>query len=275
MTSQDMQVLGILRFSYPALGGFQIQHESLEERRAFLYAPERIEERLRSFEAIALPGLKAQTDPNFKLLIVTGECLPEPYKSRLHDLVSDFPQAEIVAWPSERHRPAMSRIINTYRDQDAKVPCIQFRHDDDDAVSVNFIKSLREAVDDCAPLIAKNRFVGIDFNRGYSARAGADGLSVTPSVLQYYGVALALVTAPGVAKTIMNFAHHKMNQFMPTATFTEQEMFIRGHGDFNDSQKRSNVDTLKFQPLDAEGETLFKELFAIDSDRLREIYKDA
>lgn len=274
MNSQDMQVIGLCRFSYPAYGGFQVAHETMEDRRAFLYAPERMEERFRSFEAITMPGLRAQTDPNFEFLIVIGECLPAPYLARLKDLIADVPQARIIARPPERHRLAMQRIINENLDT-PELPSIQFRHDDDDAVAVNFIEKLREAVDDCAALIAKHPLVAIDFNRGFSGRPTSQGLEITPSVLQYYGVALAMVAQPGAQKTIMNFSHKKMNQVMPSVTFTDQEMFLRGHGAFNDSRQKPNIAQLDFQPMDAEEEILFKELFAIDNDRVREIYSRA
>jgi hypothetical protein len=33
-----MQVIGLCRFSYPAIGGFQVEHETLEERIALLRA---------------------------------------------------------------------------------------------------------------------------------------------------------------------------------------------------------------------------------------------
>ena len=105
MNSQDMQVIGLCRFSYPAYGGFQVAHETMEDRRAFLYAPERMEERFRSFEAITMPGLRAQTDPNFEFLIVIGECLPAPYLARLKDLIADVPQARIIARPPDRDHP--------------------------------------------------------------------------------------------------------------------------------------------------------------------------
>ncbi|MCP3879258.1 MAG: hypothetical protein GY701_12850, partial [Sulfitobacter sp.] len=50
-----MQVLGLCRFSYPALGGFQVGHDSTADRIAYLYDPARLEERFRLFETVALP----------------------------------------------------------------------------------------------------------------------------------------------------------------------------------------------------------------------------
>jgi hypothetical protein len=60
-----MQVIGLCRFSYPAIGGFQVEHGSIEERIAFLYAEERLEERFQLMEAIALPCLRGADRSGF------------------------------------------------------------------------------------------------------------------------------------------------------------------------------------------------------------------
>lgn len=54
-----MQAIGLCLFLYPALGGFQIRHKTTEDWIAFLYAAERMEERLRLFQSVALPCLVA------------------------------------------------------------------------------------------------------------------------------------------------------------------------------------------------------------------------
>ena len=71
-----MQAIGICRFSYPALGGFQVEHGSAEDRAAYLYAPARLDERFALFETVALPCLRAQTDQNFEVVVVIGEDFP-------------------------------------------------------------------------------------------------------------------------------------------------------------------------------------------------------
>lgn len=272
MNSQDMQVIGLCRFSYPALGGFQVEHETIDERRAYLYAPERMEDRLRTFETIALPGLKAQTDQNFDFLIVVGTCLPAVYRAQLEAMISDMPQAKIVAEEPARHRPVMKKIINAHLRSGSELPSLQFRHDDDDAVAVNFVERFRDAASDCSGLIAKSPTVGIDFNRGFSARPTANGMRATPSFMPYYGVALGMAVAPYQDQTIMNFGHNKINQVMPTVTFSDEDMFVRGHNDFNDSRQKANVKRVNLEPLDAAGEMHFKERFAIDSDQVRRTF---
>lgn len=266
-----MQVIGLCRFSYPALGGFQVEHETIEDRIAYLYAAERMEERFRHFEAITLPGLKAQTDGDFTLLIVIGDQLPQPYLSRLQELVADFPQARIVARPPREHRPVMAEILNDARD-DLGQPCLQFRHDDDDAVSVSFVQRLREAAADCPGLLRDHRLVGFDFNRGYIARPDAGGMLAQETVTPYWGVALAMAVKPWARHTIMNFGHNRLNRFMPTVTFTHEPMFVRGHNDYNDSRQGAKVTRVDLRRLDAEGEARFEALFAISSDRVRTVF---
>lgn len=272
LNSQDMQVIGLCRFSYPAYGGFQVEHESIEQRRAYLYAPERMDDRMRTFETIALPGLKAQTDQNFEFLIVVGTCLPSHYRAQLEAMIADMPQAKIVAEEPAKHRPVMKRVINRHLRENSILPSLQFRHDDDDAVAVNFVERFREAAADCSGLLAKAPTVGIDFNRGYSARPTASGMLSTPSFMPYYGVALGLSVAPYVDQTIMNFSHNKLNQVMPTVTFSDEDMFVRGHNDFNDSRQKANVKRVNLEPLDLSGEVHFKERFAIDSDQIRSTF---
>ncbi len=100
-----MQAIGLCRFSYPALGGFQIRHKTTEDRIALLYAAERMEERLRLFQSVALHCLVAQTDPRWDMIIVIGDSLPKHYCDRLHDLVARIPQILSLIHISEPTRP--------------------------------------------------------------------------------------------------------------------------------------------------------------------------
>ncbi len=180
-----MQVIGLCRFSYPAIGGFQVEHDSLEDRIAFLYGEARLEERFRLMETIALPCLREQTDQDFELIIVIGDSLPAHHVARLRDLCADIEQIRIHVEPPRKQREVMKEILNAAR-RDPKAPCLQFRHDDDDAVSVDFVERLRQTIDDCQGLLRNNRTMAVDFNRGYVAELGPEGIAATEIHRPYY-----------------------------------------------------------------------------------------
>lgn len=266
-----MQTIGICRFSYPGDGGFQVEHSSLQERMDYLYAPARMAERFATFETMMLPPLKAQTNDDFTLLIVIGESLPPVYRERLQAAVADMPQAAVRAYPPGPHRKVMQEAINEVRrfDDDA---CLQFRMDDDDAVACTFIERLREAAQDVRPMAANHRHIAIDFNQGYIARPSASGLDVAPTNAPYTTAGLALMFKPELRLSVMNFAHMKVGQKMPTVTFAGEDMLIRGHNDYNDSRQKPGVRTPKLAPLDTDGKAHFKATYNIDADAVAQAF---
>jgi hypothetical protein len=266
-----MQVIGLCRFSYPALGGFQVEHASIEERCAFLYSEERMQERFAHFETIMLPSIAQQTDPDFTFVIVIGDTLPKRFHDRLLDLTSPYPQIRIDARAPGPHRAVMQDVLNEAR-RDIAEPCLQFRHDDDDAIGLTFVASLREAASDCAALLDRHRMVAFDFAQGYIVRPCADGLLAEETRHPFWGVALAMYVRGGVKKGIMNFAHGKMHRFMPSLSFSEPHMFLRGHNDFNDSRQGENVAQPNLKLLNADGEQMIRETFGLDADHIRQVF---
>lgn len=266
-----MQVIGLMRFSYLGQGGFQVEHESLAARRAYLYAPARLDERFRTLEALALPAFRAQTDPDFDLIVVVGADFPQGALARLEAALADIPQARIRQYKPGPHRKVMAQALNDAR-RDPGAPCLQFRHDDDDAVAVDFVERLRQAARDSAGLVARNRMVGIDFNRGFVARADAQGVHAEASFKPYWGVALGMAVAPGVRHTIMNFGHNRLPRFMPTLTFTDSDMYVRGHNEHNDSRQSGAVSRSKLEPLTDTLKAHFRARFAIDADHVQQVF---
>ena len=262
-----MQVIGLCRFSYPALGGFQIEHASTAAREAYLYAPARMDERLAAFEALTLPSLRAQTDPDFTFLVVTGTSLPAAYRDRLNEALADIPQAVLKPMAPARHRPVMRRAINSVR-VDATSPCLQFRLDDDDAVACDFVASLRQAASDAHGLIARHGRVAIDFNQGYLVRTEPDGVRAAPIRKPLMTAALGVAFLPGDTKCVMNFGHHKLAEEMPVLSLTGTDMFLRGIGGSNDSAKRFRLGEFDFAPLTPAQKQLFQTRFGLDPKTL-------
>ena len=266
-----MQVIGLCRFSWPGQGGFQVQHSTLQERTDYLYAPSRLEQRFRTFETITLPPLRAQTDPDFTFLIVIGKDLPKMWLDRLQALVSDIPQTVILPLGPGQHRQSMQEAINTVRRFDNQ-PCLQFRMDDDDAVACAYVQLLREAAQDVRRLSRRHRFMAIDFNQGFIANPGPQGIQATSTVAPFTTAALALMIKPSERRSVMNFAHNKLARHMPTLTFTGQDMLIRGHNDFNDSRQKPGIKPVELTPLSPEQEDHFRTTFNIDADHVRRVF---
>lgn len=270
-----MQTILLCRFSYPAEGGFQVDHANADQRRAYLYAPDRMEQRFSLFEHLCLPGLKAQTDPDFSLVVLIGTCLPAIYLSRLRDLLADLPQARIVARDPEPHRKVCQTVLNAAR-RHVHQPCLQVRHDDDDALAVDFVARLRKAASDCAPLLRDNPLVGFDWNRGYALRrSDVARFEICETVSPYLGIAQGMAVQGGVRKTLMNFAHSRINRFMPTVTFTEQPMFLRAYHDSNDSRQKARVSTPDFHAPTLDQIDVLNRRFALTADAVQRAFAPA
>ncbi|WP_246040478.1 putative rhamnosyl transferase [Roseovarius arcticus] len=272
MSTPKMQVIGLCRFSYPALGGFQVEHETPEARAAFLYDPVRMEERFATFTALTLPPLRAQTDPDFTLAIVVGDTMPEALLERLLDLTEDMPQAIVVPRATGRHRQVMREVINQVRD-DRPLPSLQFRMDDDDAVAVTFVQRMREAAADLGGMLAKHRYIGIDFNQGHIARIGPKGIHAKHTVETLWTPALGMAVAPGASRGIMNFSHAKLGRVMPVITLPGEDMYVRGHNKFNDSRQKDGIKPVRLPLLDATGEAAFRRTYNIDADNIRALFR--
>ncbi len=245
----------------------------MADRKAFLYARPRMEERLATFETITLPPLRAQSDDDFTLLIVIGTSLPDEYRDRLAALVADMPQVVIQARPPGPHRAVMQEAINSVRRFEGD-PCLQFRMDDDDAVARVYVERLREAAGGMRRLMKRHRHVAIDFNQGFIARPGPDGIAATPTQDPYTTPALALMFKPRVSLSVMNFAHAKLARKMPTLTLTGEDMMIRGHNDHNDSRQGKGIPAVRLTLLDATGEAHFRATYNIDADHVRRVFAE-
>jgi len=235
-TEKGMQVLGLTRFSVPSAGAFQVEHESIEERRAYLYDPERLALRFAWFENVTLPGIAAQKDPAFKLIVLMGEDFPEPWRGRMLAHVEAVPQLAAHFAPPEHHRKICADAMRAHIDPSAEV-VLQFRLDDDDAVAVDFTRRLRR---DWRKLKAfhaeRDGPIAIDYIRGLNLLHRPSGnIRIVPRLEPFVGVAFAIATRPGDGQFILGFMHHVIWQAMPAVTSPDEIMWVRGGHGTNDS----------------------------------------
>ncbi|MEJ6390912.1 putative rhamnosyl transferase [Gymnodinialimonas ulvae] len=234
--AEAVQVQGLCRFSFPCTGGFKKYHESLEDRRAALYAPRRLDTRTLWFEHIFMPSIRAQTDADFSMHLLLGEDLPEPWRGRVEDAIRDIPQIN-AHWRAPGDHRAICRDV-LWRGRDAMRDVVaEFRLDDDDAVAVDYVQQLRRSWPRLRRIANVAGRVALDHGKGLVLEAVPGG-GITPHVLNTHcwSAGLALFLRPDDEKIIMDFPHHKIWARVPFVNLTEQLMFIRGDHGHNDAR---------------------------------------
>lgn len=229
------QVIGLVRFSYPALSGFVQSHETPKEQAAFLYDPDRLDRRFHLFEAVCLPALLAQSDPDFTMLFLVGDDLPDAYKIRLADLVEPLKSAAVIEQPSEHHYTIIKRCFSIVP-QDGFTHRTSFRLDDDDALDRKYIKRLKTTCRKLKPLCATDAPVAIGFQRGFYVRQQAGGNEVFDAVERTpLSVGTALMTYAGHKDNIYARNHRKLGQFYNLYSDMTAPAYIRAIHSDNDS----------------------------------------
>ncbi len=143
--------IGICRFSFCGKGDWRTSRSAKTPKEinalrtkvaVDLYTPERMELRFFLFENFLVPSLEAQLDKNFICLILTSDIMPDAYQVRLRDICAASPNLELlVSSEVTVHEALWPRIseLNTL----AGRPLVNFRIDDDDCLSRNYIQELR------------------------------------------------------------------------------------------------------------------------------------
>lgn len=229
-----VQVLGLCRFSVPSLGAFQVEHATVEDRRAMLYAPDRLNHRLTWFSHVALPALRAQTDKAFTLVLLLGEDFPDPWHSRLKQLVADVPQIVLSYAPPGPHREICAEAMRRHIDPTADVVA-QFRLDDDDAVGMNFVARIRAEVPEVLPVFRRSGLMALDFSRGVVLTESEGRVTPTLRRASLWTPALVVLTRVRARKMVLDYPHHTIWRQMPVLSLPDEIMFLRGSHGTNDS----------------------------------------
>jgi hypothetical protein len=98
---------------------------------------------------------------------------------------------------------------------------------------------------------------------------------VQPIVETLVTAALAVSVAPGLPVTVMSFSHKKIYRRMPVISLPHDDMFLRGHSDFNDSRQVGMVRPVALDRATPEQEAHILKRFAVSADQIRESFRRA
>lgn len=209
--------------------------KDLNRRRRILYEPLRLSTRMIWFEHVFLPSIRRQSDPDFQIIVVTGSDLPEPWRSRLVELVKDVPQLELIFAPPGHHGDSTREFICERMDPAADVVA-QFRLDDDDAVSSDYVQRVRsEFLMLLAQSYALYSLAALDHCHGLTFSVSDNTPLVHKVTASLWTPALTIYTPADHAKTILDYPHHLLFRRMPVLSLQDSVMFVRGVHDWNDS----------------------------------------
>ncbi|MFO6465461.1 glycosyltransferase [Jannaschia sp. KMU-145] len=259
------QIIGVLRFSYPAKEGFSVSGLDEAQLERHLYEPGRIETRFRYLETITLPSLAAQTDPAFRCVILAGTTLPMRHRKRLRALEEAFPFLKTVFMERMGALAAGKRSFRRGLD-DGTTHVTGFRIDDDDAVAVDYIARTRDISD---RLLAAGLAEGpttLSFMRGiyWDLHDPAEPFHEFREP-QPLGLACAMITTADLPTCIYRYNHRRLPCHVPGFTLPgDAQMFLRTLHDHNDSGR--SIPPHATPMATRKGRKLMAERFGLDAD---------
>jgi len=272
-------VIGICRFSFCGRGDWaaysdvtsdtDIDQLRLEQAER-LYDDARMALRFYLFENFLLPSLRAQKDPHFVLIVLTSDIMPAKHLKRLRTLCDTDARLMLVVSDATSVHDALMPEIARLNSGLAR-PLVQFRIDDDDCLSHDYVHELRrymQRLGDVMPL-------------GYSRSNGLVVTSYTQDGATHLYRATVPFNSMGTAirihgdRTIFSFGHAALLRRFPAMVDNAGMGFLSIKIDGHDSRPISmdeHVFRRAHTPVsDDEANTILSKWFGFlgdaDSDR--------
>lgn len=230
-----LQIRGLIRFSYPADGGFNLSVEHPVDVAKVLYQQERLTRRLAFFEKLALHSLAIQDEDKFRVGILIGDDLPAWCRARLEEMISEFPQAQIIAMQRKPHYQALCAAYAALPNDPGATHVARFRLDDDDALHRTATRHMR---DKGLAMLAGGfeQPFALAFHRGLYLDLNSPEPQLSDWVERTSPSPGLTVVAPLTERTnCYRYNHRRLSQHMNCYSEMSQPMFLRAVHDSNDS----------------------------------------
>ncbi|GIT90257.1 DNA-directed RNA polymerase subunit beta' [Jannaschia pagri] len=257
------QIIGVMRFSYPAKEGFSVSQMDEAALEAHLYDEDRLLRRFLYLETITLPSLAAQTDMDFRLVILGGTSLPMRWRSQLRGLEQRFTWIKVVFLDRMGALAAAKRSFRRGTDE-GTTHITGFRIDDDDAVSTDYIAKTRNLADRMLHAGLADQPTAIAFSRGiYWNLYDPEQPFHEFREPQPLGLACAMVTTADLPTCIYRYNHRRLGCYIPTYMEPGDDyMFLRTLHGHNDSGR--SIPPHAVEMATRRGRKLMRERFALD-----------
>ncbi len=236
----DVQAVFLTRYSFFGSSGWRAADS---KDKAHLLDPERLNKRFELFQKMNLASLAAQTDPDFKLVILTSSDMPAPQAKTLTEACKDTLGDERTRilfrapgsagqWFQKFLSRRMNRISHS----------LQIVLDDDDAVSADFTEIVRrEGAFAASTLSPEMPHQYLSFPNGLTAKFEKDGINLMPRDVPFTNLGLTLVAPTDTPKSPFMLAHKKVARRHKVRVIHDQRpYYIRAVHDTNDSRAHHN-----------------------------------
>lgn len=244
-----VQVLGLCRFSLLSTNSFQTTGFDLTENRRILYDPARMDLRMRWFENLCLPPLLWQSDPDFTLILATGEDLPQPWLGRLQDLAAAVPQIRLEQVAPGPHGKVCSELLAKHTEPGADIVA-QFRIDDDDTVASDYVDTVRRDYHRFGPGLGRDAVFAVDYARGLTLTQQGDQHELRCELARLWGCGLTMYFPNDRPRSIMNYRHDWLWRLADVISIQNRIMWVRGVHGTNDSPRDKYRPVLVDMPQD-------------------------
>lgn len=246
-----MQSLFLTRYSF--FGKSDWRSEASNDPDVLL-DPARLEQREALFEKIALRSLADQSDPDFKLVVLSSKAMPKPYKKRLTELCADMigERAHVMFKPPRRTAVWFTEYRQG-REGAEQGHDIQSILDDDDGVATNFVERIKaEARVACDTFGKPDDYTFISHARGVNIELKKSGeVVITHRNMPCTTQGLSLVAAANSHRSPFNVAHKKIIARRPLRILTGGPvMYVRAVHNFNDSRALVGDDRVAAEDLE-------------------------
>lgn len=190
------------------------------------------------FERLTLPSLLAQTDQDFRIVIMSSDVMPDPFKERLLKVSARLPNAVVDFAVRRRSLFAYKHHMLGPLGPDRKGSAVHFRLDDDDAIAHTLIARLRRLSRDLPPT------THFSFPKGillFPARAGApEGTSIV-RLDPLTAIGLAYVSDYNFSRNPFAMAHRQVWRDWPVLSDPRFPAYIRTLHFNNDTAARQDL----------------------------------
>ncbi|MEP4309396.1 MAG: glycosyltransferase, partial [Lentilitoribacter sp.] len=226
--SQLFKTIGVMRFSVLTPTYYNEKFDSLEKIAAHIYSDSRMALRFHIFEKLVLPSLAKQSDPDFNLVILSGQAMPEKHKKRLNDLIAPYTNMRVDYVDTEDHYQLLKKGFQSVPLEGA-TQRLMFRLDDDDAVGIMFIERLKVIAEGLTNLMGDKVPQVIAFNRGFHVRIEPEGENEVFDTCERFPLStgMALLAPAEYPNNPYRYNHRNSGQHFNTYSDIEHPMYIR------------------------------------------------